>query len=207
MTQKNILWCVPAGAITIALLVGTVFAQTPAPPENNGPPDATILPVAKTDANEDAAFLSQAIELNYAEVELGKLAETRASSPKVKAYAAMLVKDHTAALAKFQALDRGGATKPQLNAEHEKLQMKLSGMTGAEFDREYIDAMVLGHREAVTMFERQVASKPASAPAGRPNSELNKLVRDMLPSIKKHLSQAEQLHKTISHPAGKPVTP
>jgi putative membrane protein len=207
MTQRNIVWCVPAAAMTIAMLVGTAFAQAPDTADQNEPADVTLRPVATTDANEDAAFLSQAIEMNYAEIELGKLAATRAESQRVKSYAAMLVKDHTAALAKFQALERGGPAKPQLSAEHEKLQMKLSGMTGAEFDREYIDAMVLGHRETLAMFERQAASKPASAPAGRPNTELNKLVRETLPSLKKHLSQAEELHKTLSHPKGKSVTP
>src|SRR5688572_27171689 len=68
---------------------------------------------------------------------------------------------------------------PPLSQVHQQLMTRLRGFSGAEFDREYINAMVSGHREAVRLFERETgtgsgnsASSPANNSGGsnRPNS-------------------------------------
>src|SRR6185295_3255098 len=100
-------------------------------------------------------FLDTAIEMNYAEVQLGQLAAAKAENPKVKAYADVLVKDHSAALEKLQKF-RTEQVTPSLNSEHKKLKETLSGKSGAQFDREYVDAMVRDHRSSIRLFEQQI---------------------------------------------------
>ena len=62
-------------------------------------------------AREDVAFLKQAAENGHSEVEGSRLAERLASSPKVKAFAAKMIEDHTkangelASLAKAKGVD------------------------------------------------------------------------------------------------------
>jgi putative membrane protein len=140
------------------------------------------------------------MEINAAEVQLGQLAETKAESKSVKSYAQMMVKDHSAALQKLQRLQSDGSHgAPALNAEHQELKTRLSGMSGSEFDRNYIDAMVMGHREAVKLFEQETtgtASRPQSATKPTEN-DVAAVAKELLPTIRQHLAQAEKIQKSM----------
>jgi putative membrane protein len=166
--------------------------QTPGPGTRATPAPAT--------AGQSNAFLDQAIEINIAEIQLGRLAAAKAQNQRVKDYANMLVKDHSQALGKLQHLQGGKPagqnTDVPLSAEHEKLRTRLAGLSGAQFDREYIDAMATGHREVVGLYEKQISSN-----TDKGSAELNKLVRGMLPTTKSHLQHAEQIQKTLAAPA------
>src|SRR3954465_15183313 len=59
---------------------------------------------AKPLAGTDTQFLAKAIQDGMAEVDMGKTAEKKASNPEVKKFAERMVKDHTAAGKKLQAL-------------------------------------------------------------------------------------------------------
>jgi len=151
-----------------------------------------------TAGNINSGFLSKAIEINEAEVQLGQLASTKAQSPDVKSYAQMLVKDHTAGLQKLQKLD-GKKGTPALSSEHQSLKTKLSGMTGSQFDHAYIDAMVNGHRDAVKLFNDEISTglsrpQPASKPA---ETDVVAAAKEMLPTIQHHLDEGERLQKTL----------
>jgi len=169
--------------------------ELPASPPANQGAHPTTPPVASGDSN---AFLNKAIEINSAEVQLGRLAAIKTENDHVKTYANMLVKDHSAALERLQHLQAGNragkSSNVTLSSEHEKLRTRLSGLGGAEFDREYIGAMVAGHREAVVLFEKQISLSATPA-------DINKAAREMLPTIKQHLEQAEQIQKGLSAPA------
>jgi predicted outer membrane protein len=210
-------------ACCVLILATAAFGQSQTPP-NRDP--ATTPPRAEIDKTSLPAgndtFLSKAIEINMAEVELGKLAAKRAQNPRVKSYADMLVKDHSAALTKLQKMHTGEVT---LSSEHQSLKTKLNGLNGAQFDREYMDAMVTGHREAVRLFEQQIGAggtpgstlgrpspgtsttttTPGREPTGTPSSSartssnnVNDTARELLPTIKKHLGEGEQIQKSLS---------
>ena len=107
----------------------------------------------------------------------------------------------------------GHAADVKLSSEHEMLKTRLSGLSGAQFDREYIEAMVAGHREAIGLFEKQIgtdttasssnrgASTARESTTARPDTDVNQVARELLPTIKKHLEQAEQIQKSLSAPA------
>ena len=60
---------------------------------------------------------------------------------------------------------------PPLSAEHRQLMTRLEGMSGAQFDREYINAMVNGHREAVKFFEQEAGSTSNTSTTARTETE------------------------------------
>jgi putative membrane protein len=97
-------------------------------------------------------FVQDQIADGTREVELGKLAAERASSPEVKEFGQMMVEDHTKAgnelkeLASRANVDlESGDAREDANDAVEKL----SDLKGPEFDREYIDLMVKDHQDAL----------------------------------------------------------
>jgi putative membrane protein len=198
--------CLLSVAITSAVLVGQnpnpPSPQQPtlppgprgqAPPPQPGPRSTAATPAPET-------FFDKAVEINEAEVQLGQLANTKAQSDRVKTYAQMLVKDHSAALQKLQRLQTDSARNaPALSVQHQELKTRLSGLNGAAFDHAYIDAMVMGHRDAVKLFEQEIAAAPSRPqPASKPtDAEVTTVAKELLPTIKSHLEEAEKIQKTL----------
>lgn len=152
-------------------------------------------------------FAEQAMMANKAEVQLGELAGQRAQSAAVKAFAQMMVRDHTKGLNDLkQAVKGQGVDEPsRLDAKHQALYDRLSALSGAEFDREYMKAMVEGHREVQDMIDDRAMQTPAAqgTSGGRPaeNSQLdaavNQWASQKLPGVKQHLQRAEQISSEL----------
>jgi len=106
------------------------------------------------DVQHDTDFIRFAALSSLAEVELGRLAQMQAMSPEVKQFAAQMITDHTQATQMLTQSTRGsGAPLPtQLDDKHKNAMQKLQQMSGAEFDRAYMQMMVDDHREAVDRF-------------------------------------------------------
>jgi putative membrane protein len=136
------------------------------------------------------SFATQAAVIGKAEIELGQLAAQKSQDKNVREYAQRMVKDHKAADAKLKKIaDQENLTLPQsLDAEHEALKQKLSGLQGAAFDREYAKAMAKGHDKAVALFES--ASQASQMPA-----ELKEFAAATLPTLKEHKDMAHSLHE------------
>lgn len=169
------------------------LGQTPPPqPGARGDATATLTPAAN--------FLNSAIEINTAEVQLGQLGTTKAQSDPVKKYAEMLVKDHSAALDKLQKLQsNSNRVDTPLSSKHQDLKTRLSGQSGAQFDRTFMDAMVTGHRDAMKLFEQEITASPSRPQsASKPtDSEVLAIAKELLPRIKHHLEEAERIQKGL----------
>lgn len=137
------------------------------------------------EAKKDAQYLQRLAEVDLAEVQMGKLAQEKASSEEVKDFAEHMVDDHGKALdesrdlAKQQGVDLPSSPSKKHQAEMKKLQSK----SGAAFDRAYMQAMVKGHREALKMAQR--AAKNADA------SEIKDAARKHAEKISEHLDKAK----------------
>src|SRR3978361_1933117 len=83
------------------------------------------------------AFLKKAIEGNYTEVEMAKLAQQNGRSEDVKKFGQMLNDDHSAANQKAIDVARSmGLTAPNgPNAKQKADYDKMSKMSGSQFDR------------------------------------------------------------------------
>jgi putative membrane protein len=136
------------------------------------------------------SFVSQAGVIGKAEVELGQIALKNTQDENVRKYAERMVKDHGAADKKLKAIAaKENLQVPQaLDQEHESLKMKLQGMTGSQFDREYMKAMAKGHEKAVALFD--AASQQPQMPA-----ELKQFAASTLPVLEQHKEMAHSMHE------------
>jgi putative membrane protein len=108
--------------------------------------------------DDDKKFLTEASQGNYDEIQLGKLAEQKATNPDVKAFGQRMVTDHTKLGEKMKpyAEEWGIAAPTALSPDAQKEFDKLSGMSGADFDKEYISDMVSEHTKDLDAFTKEV---------------------------------------------------
>ena len=111
------------------------------------------------------AFVAKATEAGAVEVAVGKLALEKATSPAVKAFATRMVADHGQANEELTRLAAEQSIKvSDASSAVSKATAKLSPLTGAQFDREYMEMQVAAHQNAVVLFEHEVqrAATPRS---------------------------------------------
>lgn len=134
------------------------------------------------------SFATQAATISKAEVELAQLALNNTKNEEIRLYAERMVKDHTAAGEKLtQIASEQNIQLPQkLDAKHQAVKQKLSGLQGDAFDREYKKQMMMGHQEAVALFES--ASQSQQMP-----EELKEFAASTLPTLERHQKMAEGL--------------
>lgn len=126
------------------------------------------------------SFMTDAAQGGMAEVELGKLASTKAKDPEVKKFGQMMVTDHSKANEELKAI--AAKKNFQLPADigpHKSDLDSLSKLSGEEFDSEYVDGMVDDHEDDVAKFQKMADSGT--------DPELKAFAAKCLPVLKKHL--------------------
>ena len=142
----------------------------------------------------DSDFVRDLTVANMAEVELGKMAAEKGMNAEVKQFGQSMVADHTKAHDSLAAIaTRHNITVPTaLDDDHRELRDRLAKLQGAEFDREYMDAMVDGHQGVLDKLESRVDSvklaewrtkiagdRSANAtPAPQPNTAIEPVVAE-----------------------------
>lgn len=156
--------------------------------DNMGSDNATA---ASAVSEEDSKFAVEAASGGMMEVQLGELAQQKASSQKVKDFGAMMVKDHTAANDELKALamKKSITLPPAPGEDHMDHIKKLTEKSGKEFDKDYVDMMVKDHKDDIDKFEK--CSKDAKDP------ELQAFATKTLPVLKKHLDAIQALDKSM----------
>ncbi|WP_342643689.1 DUF4142 domain-containing protein [Rhodoligotrophos ferricapiens] len=131
---------------------------------------------------DDRTFMTRAMEINLAEIAIGKLGLDKAKEEAVRAYAEKMVAEHTRAnekaIALAQQLDVAAPIAPsdKDQAEYAKLQRIDEG-----FDKAFMDVMIKGHQEAINLFDAQANGKGPAA----------EFAKAMLPKLQEHLQQAQ----------------
>ena len=116
---------------------------------------ATLAPTkAKAETDSDKKFLAMAAQSDQNEIALSQLAEQKATDPAVKAFAEKMVKEHTEMTDSMKPFaESWGLTPPSgPDADHQKALDKLNGLSGKDFDKEYISDMVSDHAKALSAF-------------------------------------------------------
>ena len=92
----------------------------------------------------ELSYLYQAIEGQQAEVALGQMAVQKASSNKVKQFGALMLQDHRRAGEELRKLttQEGIRETGELSMPHQRIQRKLSQLSGKVFDKAYMAFMV-----------------------------------------------------------------
>src|SRR3954449_3392729 len=130
-------------------------------------------------------FLKKAIQGNYAEVEMGKLAQQNGQSDNVKNFGQMLQADHAAANQKaIDAAKSMGVTPPDgPNAKQKADYDKMAKMTGAQFDRAFATHMVADHEKDIAEYKKE--SKQSDAAGDYAKGQID--------TLQKHLDTAKSL--------------
>jgi len=116
--------------------------------------------VARATSDDDKQFLSTAAQSDTNEIKLSQLAEKKASSPQVKSFATKMVADHQ----KLEMQMKPFATKwnltppAGLDADHQAIYNRLNGLSGADFDKAYMNAMDEDHHKALDAFTTESQS-------------------------------------------------
>jgi len=142
-------------------------------------------------SGDDAKFAVEAANGGMAEVELGTLAQQKATNPDVKNFGAMMVTDHSKANAEMKQLAASkNITLPDsINNDEKKIKMDLMGKSGADFDKAYVKAMVDDHKEDIKAFEE--AAKKVKYP------EMQAFITKTLPVLKMHLASIEKIQNSM----------
>ena len=135
----------------------------------------------------DVKFVKQEAAAGMALVKLAGLGVQKAGNADVKAFAEMLVTDHTAANAELTKLatDKGIELSTVIDPKHAEAYQTLEKTSGTEFDKEFLAQVTSGHKKCVKNFEE--SSQEAK------NSDLKAWVDKMLPALKTHLEKAKEL--------------
>jgi putative membrane protein len=141
----------------------------------------------------DRKFMEEAAKGGMAEVKLGQLAAEKASSPEVKQFGQRMVDDHSKANDKLKqiAANKGVQLPTDVDKSAQREYDKLSKLSGAEFDREYMDHMVSDHKKDVSEFKKQ-ASKAKDA-------DLKQFASTTLPTLEQHLNMARSAEQVAKN--------
>ena len=174
----------PVG-VGIALLVatGAASAQAASGAMSGGANTASMQSAAKV-SSADKSFVEKAAIGSMAEVQMGRLAQQKAGSDQVKQFGTRMVDDHSKANDDLkQVASHKGITLPSdLDAKHKNKMAKLEKLSGAQFDRAYMDDMVSDHKKDVAEFEKQAKSGN--------DADIKGFAPKTLPTLQQHLSLA-----------------
>jgi putative membrane protein len=131
------------------------------------------------------------------DVEAGEQALEKSQNKDVRAFAQQMIGDHTAvndqALAlvkKLNVTPEDNATSQGLTEQADAARQKLAGLTGATFDKAYVDNEVAYHKTV------NGALSTTLIPDAQ-NSELKSLLEGGLKLFQAHLEHAEQLAQQL----------
>lgn len=119
---------------------------------------AMLVPArAKAATDDDKKFLATAAQSDVNEIKLSELAETKAANPAVKAFARKMVVEHKRLSESMKPFCESWAiaAPPGVDEDHQKEWDKLNGLSGKDFDKEYISAMVDDHAKALDAFTKE----------------------------------------------------
>jgi putative membrane protein len=135
---------------------------------------------------------------NDGEVQVAKLGETKAMNADVKAYAKMLVADHTKMLNDVKALATAQSVTPDTTMDDVKDLMghsrdELKDLTdkakGADWDKDFIGKMVDDHQK--------VLDKLQDAVKNTADSTLTKALTEASGKVQEHLTKAQELQAKL----------
>ena len=192
-------------ALSVALLsVGLSFgamAQTPSKEATqSGAASAPAMSTNKTaprgasDAklsHGEKKFIEDTAKDGMAEVQLGQLAAQKAGSEDVKKFGQKMVDDHTKANDQLKQLaqSKGVELPTDIDRSAKREHDKLSKLSGADFDREFMKGMVKDHQKAVKEFQKEATKAK--------DPDVRNFAAKTLPTLQDHLQMAENANQTV----------
>lgn len=144
----------------------------------------------------DDKFVRDAAESSLAEIALGQLGVQKAANADVKSFAQKMIDDHTQANSQLApiASQKGVKLPTEPSVMHRAEADRISKLSGAEFDRAFMDQMVTDHQKVVAEFEH--VSK------GGKDADVKSFASTMLPKLQEHLRMARDLDRQVGGKKG-----
>jgi len=144
-------------------------------------------------SEKDADFVAEAANISLIEMNLGQLAASNAVNADTKDFGNMMNKDHKKAYDDLAALaaKKAISVPSALNESDRKDYNDMSQKRGNDFDKDYIDKMVNGHKDAIEKFEKE--SKNAADP------DIQVWATNMLPTLRAHLDHAMNIQEKLKN--------
>jgi putative membrane protein len=139
----------------------------------------------------DKAFVMKAAQGGMTEVELGKIAESNGSSDDVKTFGSHMVMDHGKANDELKSIaeQKSIAIPSALDAKHQATVDKFKHLSGAAFDKAYVNEMVKDHKMDASLFREE--STTAQDP------ELKTFATNTLTVVESHLTDIKGIQSKM----------
>src|SRR5215212_9953801 len=154
---------------------------------------AGVSTAAWAQAPNDAQIAAIVVTANQVDIDAGKLAQTRATNPQVKAFGKQMVTDHTGVNKQATALVTKLGVKPEDNPTAQSLKTggadnvkQLTGLKGVAFNKAYVDHEVAYHQQVLDAIDKTLI------PSAQ-NAELKSLLVSVRPAFVAHLEHAKML--------------
>lgn len=180
----------------VAMTVVTALAhgQKPSP---KPPTSAPRPPTSAQKPPTDAQIAKIVLTADNVDIEVGKLAEGKASSAKVKEFAQKMVSDHnslnkeaTELAKKVSITPEESSTSRSLKSDGDKSLAKLKKLSGAAFDKAYIDNEIAFHESVLKTMDETLTPNAKTA-------ELKSLLETARPIFVSHLEHAKEAKASL----------
>ena len=170
-------------AVAVALLI------TPAGAQSVGERTGVNSALGVAPKTED--FAKEVAICDMFEIQSSKLAQTKAQNASIKTFAGEMVGDHQKTTSEFKGLVTSGKVRVDLptamDSSHQSKLDKLNGLSGADFDKQYVSDQQSAHKDAVNLFERYAK--------GGDHADLKTWAGKTLPTLRHHKEMADKLPK------------
>jgi putative membrane protein len=157
--------------------------------------------IVHAQAPNDAQIASIVVTANQVDIDAGNLAKAKATNADVKSFAQQMVTDHsgvnkqaTELVTKLKVTPEDNPTSQSLKSGGEKNVASLKGLTGAAFDKAYIDHEVTYHQQVLDAIDKTLIPNAK-------NAELKALIVKVRPAFAAHLEHAKRIQSSLG--AGK----
>lgn len=147
----------------------------------------------------DAQIAAVVVTANQVDIDAGRLAKARSTDEKVKAFAELMITDHSAVnrsaidlAARLKVTPEDNPISRSLKADGEKNVANLKKLEGTAFHKAYIDNEVAYHRQVIEALDQTLIP-------GATNEELKALLIKVRPAFVAHLEHAKRLQSATGH--------
>jgi putative membrane protein len=139
----------------------------------------------------DQTFAKAAAQGGMAEVKIGQLAASKGQDPKVKNFGERMADDHAKAEDELAAImnKKGISVPSELNAKDNALMTKLAHLSGIDFDKTYMTAMVKDHETDVAEFQKEAEN-------GK-DADIKGFASKTISTLQEHLRMAKETASTV----------
>jgi len=184
-------------ALSVSGLTACAKTETPATDTTAAVAPAPAPPPAAPAIN-DAQIAHIAVTANAIDSAAGEVAKKKGSAKSVKDFAQTMVSDHmgvnkqaVALATKLGVTPEDNDVSRQLKSGADESAATLSGLTGAAFDKAYIDREVAYHQAVADALDKTLIPNAQ-------NAELKGLLEKARPAFAAHLERAKDIQAKLS---------